>query len=532
MKTKVSENSSKDAELKKLTQNQLIQIISTLQQQQRKLIAERSILKKQLLKLSAQNQENNSGDAVSSTPEIVKQAQQTVKKSLELVRDMNEKAQIANNEIIESATKQASEILKDAEIQAQQILNAANMQIGAIPIGVPPITSAPDLLDSDFDDEFLLDETYTVPQAKDFLDNVDDDGSYGYLPKLPFEAQFLEELNKLGLDYEDLDEDLLFDLGALKDEEPAEDLQIKPEDILAPTVMVRIGEEKEWENEDEEDDSSKPLSPDLFSDYDPLEESEEYIKAYQAILDEQVDAFDGNEPDALDSDSAIGIGSDDTDLSDQSDLSDPDATKPDPSIPLEIQNDGAIDDADSSKGQESFFTKGDTEAFEPLDSSISGLLSMTKEERKASKKAAKAAKAARKAAKRSGNPRLEKMKAQEAAKTASSDEIADPDSSKLQETTELSAVSVEATDDQESQNVQDVPQIPTEQSQEEMMSKAREMLKTRTVPEIMQASYENFTNVNRVQESMYSDIDYDMYFDDADSFSNTTDVDSEEKTVD
>lgn len=531
MKTKVSENSSKDAELKKLTQAQLIQIISTLQQQQRKLIAERNILKKQVLELSAQKTADTSGDDASSAPEIVKQAQQAAKKSLELVRDMNEKAQIANNEIIESATKQASEILKDAEIQAQQILNAANMQAGVFPVGAQPIPSALDLLDENLDDQYLLDETYTVPQAKDFLENVDDDGTYGYLPKLPFEAQFLDELSKLGLDYEDLDDELLYDLGGIEEEEAEKDLQIRPEDILAPTVMVRIGEEKEWENEEEEDDSSKPLSPDLFSDYDPLQESEEYIKAYQAILDGQIDVLDGEEA-ATEPDSISNVESGSTDSGTLSESSDADTSTADPSASLGTQDDDATDDAVSDKSQESPYSMGDTEAFEPLDPSISGILSMTKAERKAAKKAAKAAKAARKAAKRSGNPRLEKMKAEEAAKAASSSENPDTNSAKPQQATELNEASVETAYDQEGQNPQDAVQAATSQSQEEMMNKAREMLKARTVPEIMQASYENFTNVNRVQESMYSDFDYDMCFDDADSFNKVTEVDSEEKIVD
>lgn len=528
----MSENSSKDAELKKLTQAQLIQIISTLQQQQRKLIAERNILKKQVLELSAKKTADTSGGDASSAPEIVKQAQQAAKKSLELVRDMNEKAQIANNEIIESATKQASEILKDAEIQAQQILNAANMQAGVFPVGAQPIPSALDLLDENLDDQYLLDETYTVPQAKDFLENVDDDGTYGYLPKLPFEAQFLDELSKLGLDYEDLDDELLYDLGGIEEEEAEEDLQIRPEDILAPTVMVRIGEEKEWENEEEEDDSSKPLSPDLFSNYDPLQESEEYIKAYQAILDGQINALDGEEAAATEPDSIANVESGSTDSGTQPESSDV-ATLTSGSIaPRGIQDDDSTDDAVSDKSQESPYSTDDTEAFEPLDPSISGILSMTKAERKAAKKAAKAAKAARKAAKRSGNPRLEKMKAEEAAKAASSGKNLDSNSAMSQETTELNAASVEAAHDQEGQNPQDAVQAATSQSQEEMMNKAREMLKARTVPEIMQASYENFTNVNRVQESMYSDFDYDMCFDDADSFNKVTEVDSEEKIVD
>lgn len=528
MNNKVSENSSKDAELRKLTQAQLIQIVFTLQQQQRKLIAERNMLKKKVQELSAQKSGSNSADTASTAPEIVKQAQQTAKKSLELVRDMNEKAQIANNEIIESATRQASQILKDAEIKAQQILNAANIQAAGFPSGVQPMPSALDLLDEELD-EFLLDETYTVPQAKDFLENVDDDGAYGYLPKLPYEAQFIEELNKLGLDYDDLDEDFLFDLSGIKEEEAEEDLQIKPEDILAPTVMVRIGEEKEWENEEEEDDSSKPLSPDLFSDYDPLEESEEYIKAYQAILDGKLGSVAENESTPPNAESAIQADPDLAASASQLDLSEADASATDPSAPLEVQDD---DSAASAKTQESSFSMGDTEAFEPLDPSISGILSMTKAERKAAKKAAKAAKAARKAAKRTGNPRLEKMKAQEAAQAASSDENTGSNNAQPQETTEHDALDAKQETIEESVSDLDTIQSATTQSQEAMMNKAREMLKTRTVPEIMQASYENFTNVNRVQESMYSDFDYDMCFDDTDSFNEATEVDSEEKIVD
>lgn len=552
LKQKVPNDSSKDAALEKLTQVQLIEIVDTLKKQQQKLIEERDVLRRQLQELSSQNIASNIVGNTPSVSSIVEQTQQTAEKCLESVRDMNAKAQLANNEIIEAASRQASSILKDAELQAQHILNSANIKAQALSVDARRYPTTFDLLDADIDDPMMLDETYSVPRAADLLENVENDVAYRRHPQLPYEAQFIEELTKLGLEYDDL----LENAASFQDEyEEDDDFHIKPEDILAPTVKIMIGEEKTWEEESQTNAKEAiSLSDDLISGYDPLEESEEYIKAYQEILESQMNALEdslaaanedeaaastsGERPifpvsqtaamDTVDAQTSTTPSNSTVDLedSDGSELSVVgDLAKGKSSLDNASEEESTHEDQlseteipyASTVENETLFSMGKTEAFEPLDPSISGLLSMTKAERKAAKKAAKAA---RKAAKRSGNPRLEKMKAENPDKTLKSEESVTYPHSELLES--------EEGDFEKFQNSAEAYSGDPAQTQDQLMNKAREMLRAKTVPEIMQASYESFTNVNRVQESSYSDFDYDMCFDDADAFKETIEAGPEQ----
>ena len=91
-KSKVPEKSSRKAALEKLSRSHLIEIIFTLQQHERNLVKERDSLKQLLAS------QGSAGSGATSVPGIVEHAQQAAEKCLESLRDMNEKAQEANNQ--------------------------------------------------------------------------------------------------------------------------------------------------------------------------------------------------------------------------------------------------------------------------------------------------------------------------------------------------------------------------------------------------------------------------------------------------
>lgn len=559
----MTEKSSRKAALEKLGRSQLIEIIFTLQQHERNLVRERDSLKQLLASQGPSN-----GNAP-SMPGIVEHAQQAAEKCLESVRDMNEKAQEANNQIIEAAERQAAAILQDAELQAQHILNLANVKFRELEASSQVLPEDFDMLLDDIDESLISDEAYSVPQAQDYLDNVESEYPVDYQPKLPYEAQFIEELAQLS-DAE-LEEELADTTAELQGDDLLEELHIRPEDVQAPTVMITIGEEETWETPEleEKEEGPKPLSPDLISNFDPLADPDAFLSDYKAAL-EGLLGSDGAEEasqrelasylDAIASEEELQAIAEDPDARVQANaaVETPSLNQSDiEKIHAKAESKSAVEGSGVSKEATEADVSGDderaveensdiqvttemtpvsstqktmgevasyaqsatsigaTEPFEPLDPSISGLLSMTKAERKAAKKAAKKA---RKAAKRSGNPRLEKMNAEKALKESEAASPSDAASSDLQDTGEAEPVKAEEVAAEAVVADEVNKSAKAAQTQEQLMDHARQMLKTTAVPEIMQSSYESFTNANRIEESAYSALDDDAYLDDADEY--------------
>lgn len=537
---------SQDEALKKMDRSQLIEVIYALQRIEKRLIRERNDLRRKLHEAnSAEGLHQSSADEIdaanTAAAQIIDQAKATAEKYLESVRDMAEKAKIANINVVEAAEKQALTIIHDAEMQAQLILDEASAQatdgdtLDDMPTGLSRL--------DDLDTWDLGDDGRDLTPENIYMNNLKDEEDFDYYSDLPYEARISDSLEGVGpLDLVSFDDDEGPDSLVL-DERDVEEVRIRPEDVMAPTVMITIGEEKLWEEEELAEKDPIPERSDLVSDFDPValypDEIESQIAAFESEyarsfeegdLDSDLDdeLFEERaDLDSIDDDtsqeSALGEEDDsgddpDVSINDSADGAEGDASDDGPDIFGDDAFEGAISETDEGSDESSEDASADagqdgpkesvkqsdedassdkesdgdemaafaqelrahtttdtpTEPFEPLDPSVSSILSMTKAERKAAKKAAKKAK---RAAKRSGNPRLEKKKAEE---------------------------SPEELDDKK-------------------VVQAKEMLKTMSVPEIMQSSYESFTNANLIHESMVSDFDYEAYLDEAEDPKNASD---------
>lgn len=573
------EKSSRKAALEKLSRSQLIEIIFTLQQHEQNLVKERDSLKQLLAR------QGSAGAATNSVPGIVEHAQQAAEKCLESVRDMNEKAQEANNQIIEAAERQAAAILQDAELQAQHILNTASVKARELEASALVLPEDFDMLLDDIDESLVPDEEYSVPQARDYLGNVEG-YPLDYQPQLPYEAQFIEELAQFDSEDAPFDGDFPEDATAFQEDDLLEEFHIRPEDVQPPTVMITIGEEETWEapEPEEKEEEPKPLSPDLISDFDPMADPDTFLEDYRAALEELMAAGEAaEEPQGelasyLDGIAAerdeVASGEDGTKAEAKPSITMPSLNKADiEKIHAKAEGKSAIEDTkapeeeagseekavaeisgdDSQKAEadadiqattemppvpamsesseeapksygQSATSIGATEPFEPLDPSISGLLSMTKAERKAAKKAAKKA---RKTAKRSGNPRLEKMNAEKTREGAESNGRSDPQGSGLQDAGDIEPVKVEEVVEEAVSQAEPSDSAQGTQTQEQLIDHARQVLKTTTVPEIMQSSYESFTSANRIQEVAYSEFDEDTHLDDVAEYKKSPEQDKQ-----
>lgn len=573
-KVKVPDKSSQRKALDQLNQSQLIEVICTLQANEKRLAEEIKSLRKLLSQKEAMiAASQNTSEETASASEIVEQAKLAAKKYLESVRDMGEKAKQANTQVVDAAEKRASEILDDAEFQAQFILDKAKLQAQKILSKTysslddldTALSQSPDALESSEEDDIL--------KSRAYLDPINKDLAYTDKPKLPLEAQFIEELSSvMDEDYDNWDDELDgLDSGDYSELEQA------AEPILAPTVVINIGEEQFWDDEDvnslEEADASEnggtsfskasktadnmekfstsydPIDAfrETLSDfYDQLDDIDSALEDAAAIPDLQKEETSSSAiPESDGSPRADFATPDDTDFvapgdtdfaSDEAsktiDLSKSGALENEASATIDSANEGSasgdssVDETVESDNRDvnednsnipSYMANSEVEAFEPLDPTISGLLSMTKEQRKAAKKAKKASKKILKAARRSGNPRLEKMNAKTnpensnpSSETSQSEKLSSVTSTSENLHTEEKDVSADKTGDTSSDAV-----ISSSIS-------ANKPLNVEAVPEIMKASYDNFISANSSQEAMQEaindDFDYEMCFDDADVY--------------
>ena len=509
----VSETSSREEELKGLDNSQLVEMVLVLKQHEIQLIEERDVLRGKLRLLESTDPDSIPvSDMFASMSGIVDQAQQTAERCLESVRDMNQKAQEANMRIIEAAEKKAAAIVEDARMQAQRMLNEARTKALEISENAQMLQDDLDAIFDDIDDRADVAEAYSVPDAKDYLENVGAYYSYDYQPKLPYEAQFMEQSEGLpGVDSEDI-----FTEDILEDEDDLfGDIRIGPGSIQAPTVMIVIGEEENWDKADSASFADEAIEEGIPDEFDAgsIDEEASFAEEDLKNFEANIEQFD---PEVLIDDASYG--------SDPYQESAPNASESTDAVegkvcPQETKTKAELDQHAEPSSESAVSQNANAESFEPLDPSISGLLSMTKAERKAAKKAAKKA---RKAAKRSGNPRLAKLKGESAPKLSEDESY--PISPDTQSTGEMEPIKV---DDQGNvfagaspyADSSDTPYREGGRSGSE-----RRILRTSEVPEIMQASYERFTNVNRVQDQIESDFDVEMYLDDDDIYKTMDDA--------